>query len=278
MRASISARDYFPRGLFQPSGSFRFSMDALLLSAFAARMRREDTNRHDCGTRLLDLGCGCGVVGFGCMILQCNTVARGLDAQAELVEAAMRNSALLGFENSYAAYRADLEQVSDPACFTAIPGCGNPFDLVTANPPYRVPGSGREPSSMARRAALFGGPENLRAFCRAAALALKDGGLCCMIFPFARTSELCDILAQHGLMAEKLLTVTTRPEQGPLLSLVAARKKTPGQTAQKPLNLPGLLIYSTSGRLKSLSAEALEFCPFLDPARAEYNSSSESMP
>ena len=75
------ARRAFPAGLEQPEGSFRFSVDALLLAAFAA------SRTADVTIRFIDLGTGCGVVGLAYLLLKSNK-CRGacMDCNPELID------------------------------------------------------------------------------------------------------------------------------------------------------------------------------------------------
>ena len=93
------ARRAFPAGLEQPEGSFRFSVDALLLAAFAA------SRTTDVTIRFIDLGTGCGVVGLAYLLLKRNICQSfGMDCNPELIAAAQNNTAKLGFSDR-SAYR-----------------------------------------------------------------------------------------------------------------------------------------------------------------------------
>ena len=86
------ARRAFPAGLEQPEGSFRFSVDALLLAAFAV------SRTADVTIRFVDLGTGCGVVGLAYLLLKGNKCRGfGIDCNPELIAAAQNNTAKLGF-------------------------------------------------------------------------------------------------------------------------------------------------------------------------------------
>lgn len=248
------ARAYFPRGLFQPEGSFRFSLDALLLAAYAARLRPD-------WRRLADLGCGCGPVALGVLLLAESPRGRealGLELREELLEAARLNSARLGFRGVFKAERADFADYA--------PGkLSGTFDLVVANPPYRLPGEGRQPPSEARRAALFGGPETLAAFIRAGCSLLTPGGTFCLVFPFKRLDELAGRIAAEGLAVSEALPVRTREDAGPGLVLLSARagedkNKGLAVKTQKPL-----ILYQSASSAggRSLTSAALAFCRFL---------------
>ena len=246
------AREHFPRGLFQPEKSFRFSLDALLLAAYAARLRPD-------WLRLADLGCGCGPVALGALILSGAKPGRealGLDRQPELLAAAKKNAALLGFEAVCSVEQADFANYEPGAARDS-------FDLVTANPPYRLPDEGRLPPSPLRRAALFGGRENLAAFVRAGRVLLAPEGLFCLIFPAGRADELTSLLAVEGLALQAACPVFSREASEPSLVLLAAQKygerNKLAWREQKPLRLYCSL--PSGGTI--LSGEALDFCPFL---------------
>ena len=93
-QAQARARLYFPRGLTQPQESFRFSMDALLLSSFVKTKK----NSH-----LLDIGTGCGVIALGLLLSNPEITALGLDIDEDLIASAVKNAAMLGFENNFSA-------------------------------------------------------------------------------------------------------------------------------------------------------------------------------
>lgn len=248
-----AARDFFPRGLIQPAGSFRFSLDALLLAAFAAKVLETSAQ----APLLLDLGCGCGVAAFGLMLQRPEFSALGLDKQAALLEAARANAARLGFGARFRALEIDLEKPDAPAKLERL-FAPRRADLVMANPPYRLPGSGRLPASESRRQALFGGAGNLAAFVRAAALAAGPTGTVCMIFPCARSAELAARLAEEGLQTAWHLLARNKAGEEPFFSLIAARAKvSPADAA----TVSELVLYGAGAA--GLTEEAVRFCPFL---------------
>ena len=142
------ARRAFPAGLEQPEGSFRFSVDALLLAAFAA------SRTTDVTIRFIDLGTGCGVVGLAYLLLKRNICQGfGMDCNPELIAAAQNNTAKLGFSDRFALHTGEL---ADTRFLENLRMEASPVQLVMANPPWRLVGSGRLPATEARRKALFG--------------------------------------------------------------------------------------------------------------------------
>ncbi len=222
----MDAREYFPRGLIQPAGSFRFSADALLLADFAGTKTARPV-------RGLDLGCGCGVVGFGVMLCMPRAHFIGLDIDARLIEAALENAARLDLADRYTALCGDLKQHKNIPELKA-----GHFDLVVANPPYRKNGSGRLPPSELRETALFESHGDLDIFVAAAARALKNGGRFCCVYSAERLAELCAALGAAGLTPKRLCPVHSKAgEAARLLLMEAKRNARPGLKWEPPLYL-----------------------------------------
>ncbi|MCL2124052.1 MAG: methyltransferase, partial [Desulfovibrionaceae bacterium] len=161
MYSSMHAAD-FPRGLIQPEGSFRFSADALLLAAFASGEEAR---------RAADLGTGCGVVAFGLALRFPQIRCTGIDAEAALIEAARANAGALGLEARVDFVRGDVADAGLPAG-PERESC----ELVTANPPYRISGTGRRISSPTRQKALEAPQGALADFAGAAGFLLRHHG------------------------------------------------------------------------------------------------------
>lgn len=242
-------RARFPRGLAQPTGGFRFGADTLLLSAFAhAHLKR--------GAPLsgLDLGTGCGAASIGLLLLRpdeplCLT---GIDTGPEMVDAANQNAAALGLSSHFQPLLADAGHFRSPA----------PCHFALANPPFRVPGTGKPCPDDARHRARFEGPGGFDAFAACAARNLRTGGHLFLVHLAERLPELICALAEHGLRTRRLLPVQGQAGQAPRLALVQA---TLGGGQGLALEAP-LLLYGADG---SLTPQAAAFCPFLlaNPAR-----------
>jgi tRNA1Val (adenine37-N6)-methyltransferase len=228
-------------------------MEALLLASFTLRHGEKSG-------LLLDLGCGCGVVGLAVLISAPHLRVCGLDIQQELILSARENAAKLGFSHEYTAACVDLAGAGEaetlPEYF--LPG---KVGLVAANPPYRLPGQGRLPKSASRKTALFGDRENLRAFIRFAALMLAPSGKFCLVFPFARLDELKNELAAQSLYVADILPVRIREDEAPRWSLLAAAKNMTPQKSQA--FSPALTLYTGPKALREISKAALSFCPYL---------------
>ena len=236
----------FPRGLVQPEGSFRFSADALLLAAFAP---------GENARRAADLGTGCGVVAFGLALRFPDLACTGIDKDAALIAAARANARTLGLDARTEFVQADVADAK------LLAGVGREhYELVTANPPYRVAGTGRRISSSTRREALEAPQDALGDFADAAAFLLRHHGRFACVFLPARLSDLFAALRSARLEPRRLRCVHPRPGAQAGLVLVEARKDArPDMRIEAPLTL------HADGRGHGLSPEALAFCPWLGP-------------
>lgn len=245
-RSAIDAKKKFPRGLIQPPGLFRFSEDALLLAAFAQPAIKE--------TRLLDLGCGCGVVALAVLLNAPGCTALGVDINGEMLTACNENAELLGLRQSITTSRADLRSAEErrriPPDF---------FDLAYANPPYYQPERGRLSREAGRRSARFDEAGLLPGFLSAAYRGLKNKARLALVFPAARVPELLQSLRAARLEPRRMRPVHSRAGKNAHLVLLEARKDVkPDMVLEPPL-----ILHKGSGVGTRLTEAALDFCPFL---------------
>jgi tRNA1Val (adenine37-N6)-methyltransferase len=237
----------FPRGLEQPETGHRFAVDSLLLACYP---------RVQAGARVLDLGTGCGVAGLGLLLAGSETSIQvlGLDIDAEMVRSANANSRRLGLEHRFRAQRLDLRAMREEAEIGP-----ESFDLVVANPPYRRPSSGRMPPDAAKRVARFELEAGAEDFVRAAAYAVKNRGKAALVYGTQRLPWLLELLSRHRLEPKRIRFIHGRERLPARLALLEARKNGgPGLEIEPPL-----LLYEPDPKAQRLTAQALEYCPFL---------------
>lgn len=180
--------------IIQKRKGYRFSLDALLLAHFAGLCE---------GERVVDLGCGNGIVALivagrgGC------TQAVGIDIQEACVALARRNARLNGLEERTAFLCADLRR---PEALPPPASC----DCAVFNPPYRRLRSGRmnptEEKALARHEIAGSAAD----FLTAAARLLKAKGRAVAIYPASRIVELLTRMRQAHLEPKRLRIVHTR--------------------------------------------------------------------
>ncbi|MGM0610011.1 MAG: tRNA1(Val) (adenine(37)-N6)-methyltransferase [Thermodesulfobacteriota bacterium] len=239
-----SQRDLFPRGLCQPANGFRFAIDALLLSAFVVPKDHSS---------ILDLGCGCGVIGLGLLLLhpKKNLQVHGIDKQSEMVCCARENISRLNMHDRLTVSRLDIEtQTSQMA--------NEEYDLVLTNPPYNISKSGRKPKNSSKLISSFGtgGKEPLDLFVHNAKKSLKNKGRLALIFRSERTQEILVCMDQNGFALKRMRFIHGhKNKKSRLVLMTAIKNATPGDCrTESPL-----ILYKND----TLTPEALQFCPFL---------------
>ena len=239
-------RELYPRGLLQPESGFRFSLDALLLACYPGIGKNSE---------ILDLGCGCGVVGFGLLLLHEGKHIRvtGVDVVPEMVEYALENAWMLGLQSGFSAIDLDIKNIRGTR--DILP---ESFDQVVVNPPYRKTGEGRCSPKQDKNVACFEQETGLQDFVRAAAYALKNRGRVNFIYPAESGLNLLQSLLEYRLEPKRMLFVHSRRfDPAGFVLLEAVKNGGRGLTVQPPL-----FLHTEQGN--AYSGEALEFCPFLE--------------
>lgn len=169
--------------LMQPEAGHRAGLDAVMLAAAAP---------VGTGARVLDVGCGGGVVGLCIAARVADCQVNGLDINPELVSLALGNAARNSLADRYHAATADLM-----GAHSAIEAAGlkrESFDVAVANPPFY--GEGRATSaSAADRARANVMPEGgLEQWIRFMATMAKPGGWIAIVHRAEALGELLDLL------------------------------------------------------------------------------------
>lgn len=203
----IRLDDLFVHGwrLYQDTDGFCFGTDAILLSAFAAEKKF---------TRAVDLCCGTGILPHLLASYPCAEQVCGVDLSVHCVDLALRSVALNGLEDRVRILCEDLRETSLAA---------GKWDLVTANPPYFAPGTGKRARS---------GVEESRSeiscsfddVARAAARLLKFSGRFCFIQKPENLARTVRAVSAVGLEPKVLRLICPRADRAPELFLMECRK------------------------------------------------------
>ena len=128
--------------LAQATHGHRAGLDAVMLAAAA---------KVGPGDRVLDAGCGSGVVGV-CIAARVQAcLITGIDINPQLVEMANDNAARNGFSARYRAVAHDL--TGAVAGLQALGVARESFDAIVSNPPFFCDGEGTASSGVLRRQA-----------------------------------------------------------------------------------------------------------------------------
>ena len=194
----------------QPRHGYRFSVDAVLAAHFAVPKP---------GSRVLDLGCGCGVIGLILAHRHPTLRVIGLEMQEALAAAAEDNIITNGFADRCRVIRGDLRAIQTLMRPESV-------DLVVCNPPYQKQGVGRvnmdDQAALARHE-LHG---DIADFVRAAAFCLANRGRAVFVYPARRTITLLAALDANNLAVKRLQLVYSYPgvDESARLVLVEAVK------------------------------------------------------
>ncbi len=133
-----------------------------------------------------------------------------------------------------------------------------PTQCVIANPPYYTAHSGRLAQQESYTLALHAQSDTLEIFCKAAYDILSHHGYFFMIYAPQALPEALVTLKKCGFGVRSLLPVHTRAHKSAQWILLLARKD-----AQDDLKIEKALCLYDHEKEKSLSNEALLFCPYL---------------
>ena len=205
----------------QDENGFPLSTDSVLLAAFAAGIR---------AGRILDLGCGAGVLEVLLAASHPGAEIRGVEIQPEAAALCRRNLVANGLPDGNILC-ADLREYR--ALFPA-----GVFDLVISNPPYFTPESGYAAPDERRAAARTEGNCSLDELCAAAAYLCRWGGAFALVHRPERLSEICCAMTAHGIEPKRLRLVQYSAERAPNLLLLEGRRGgRPGLRLEPPLLL-----------------------------------------
>lgn len=218
-RLSDETRDTLFAGrlhCLQHRNGYRFSVDAILAAHFSPL---------SAGSKVLDLGCGCGVIGLICLYRWTEHIARlaCLELQSGLAELAARNMVVNGFaaesfravsgdivdgdtiERRVKVVQGDLLHILD--FFPA-----ETFSHVICNPPFYKKNSGRpchdEESFIARHQVYC----TLAEVVAAAAAVVKNRGKVVFVYPATGLPALLSALHSHHLVPKRLQLVYSYPD------------------------------------------------------------------
>lgn len=206
--------------IIQAKSGYRFSLDPVLLCAFA---------RVEVTDSVADLGTGAGVIPLVLAAWSGASRIVGVEIQPALADRASRSVRLNGLEDRVEIVEGDLRRIAE-----VLPQ--GSFDAVLSNPPFRRAATGRAAPVAERAAARHELAGGLDDFIDAAAFLLKGKGRLYIIHLAERLAELLEAMRRGGMEPKRLRTVHGRQGDPARMVLVEGRKGgRPGMTVEAPL-------------------------------------------
>jgi tRNA1Val (adenine37-N6)-methyltransferase len=180
--------------VIQKKTGYRFSLDAVLLAHFAARIP---------AASIIDLGTGSGIVPLILARKQANATIVGVELQPGLADMARRTIALNGLTDRVSIVQDDLREIRRRFSPSS-------FDLVVSNPPYYPLDNGRinpdEEKAIARHEIMA----TVQDIIRASSYLASSAGAVLIIFPATRLMDLLTALMASGIRPRALRIIYSR--------------------------------------------------------------------
>lgn len=216
--------------LIQETERFCFGIDSVLLTGFAAP-------RIMAGSRVLDLGCGNGVLPVLLSAKTDETLFTGLEIQEEAVSLAEKSVQLNGLTQRIRLIHGDLCAVGDYVSRSS-------FDVCISNPPYVKAGSGR---GYKNRSLLVSRSEEACTFedvAKAASFSLKRNGRFLFVHRTIRLPEIIKTLMENSLTPREMRLIYPKEDSQSDMFLMNSVK---GAGMEMKV-LPPLTIYGSDGK------------------------------
>ena len=215
----------------QHKAGYRFSIDSILLSGYIRPGKKD---------RLMDLGCGCGIIS---LMLACRFPALrlfGVEIQPALASLARKNV----IENKM----GDRVQIIESDMNALSPQISEgPVDIVFCNPPFGRSRSGRINPNMERALARHEIKVSLEGVIAVTRRMLRTGGRFFTVFPAERITDLLCHMRAHRIEPKRIRMVQAFATSLPNRILVeGVAEGRPGTVIDPPL-----VIYRGEGEYTS---------------------------
>ena len=195
--------------IYQQTDGFCFGTDAVLLAWFAGEKKFSSG---------IDLCGGNGIIPLLLSVRPCCRKIVGVESDPEQADLARKSFEYNGLSDKLRSEQADLRQIYDDPRFS--PGKA---DLVTVNPPYFSPESGKV--SQGKKAQARSEIScTLDDVCKAAAYLLKNSGRLCMINRPERLTDIFSAMKNNGIEPKRTRFVCSRAGAAPVLVLAEGIK------------------------------------------------------
>jgi len=180
--------------IIQKKAGYRFSLDAVLLAHFAARIP---------AASVIDLGTGSGIVPLILARKSASARITGVEVQPGLADMARRSIELNGLSGQVTIAQGDIRELA-----AVFPSAS--FDLVVSNPPYYPLDNGRINPHQEKAIARHEIKATVEDVIRVAHYLAADSGSVLIIFPAKRLIQLLYAFKTAGLKPRCLRIIYSR--------------------------------------------------------------------
>ncbi len=214
--------------LFQHKSGYRFSADAVLLSAFVSTQRLK---------KIADFGAGSGIIGLLLAKKYPSAEITLIELQEGLVKLAEKNATLNGLEERVRIVHSDIKKLKFGQDVL------HTYDLVVSNPPFRKTKTGLVSPSDEIAVARHEISLPIASLMKSALSLLKHHGRLCIIHLPERLAEVMTAMREHHLEPKRLRFVhSDAGSEAKMVLIEAVKEGKPGLLVENPL-----FMYSEAG-------------------------------
>ena len=211
----------------QNAEGYRYSIEPFLLAHWV---------RPSEGSRILDVGTGCGIIPLLLLGRQTNLQIKAVEIQNSLYQSAVENVKSNGWSDQIQIFEGDFRTIAEE-------WEPETFDWILSNPPYRKANSGKINPCPGKAIARHELSLTLETLTTVSAPLLKPGGKIALAYPFHRLEEVMNQLRKIQLNPTRFVRVFGNEKAAPKICIVEAVK---GDAPRIPLE-ETLTLYHADG-------------------------------
>jgi len=194
--------------LFQPERGYRYTIDPLLLC---------NQVQPPPNSRILDIGCGCGIIPLILGFSYPDTAITGIEIQTQLAELSQKNSVENQMEDRIHIINKNILDISPL-------DTDGQFDLIVSNPPYKKAKTGRLNPNHQKAVARHEIELTISTLYSKAAQLLKPMGRITLIFPADRLFDLYTAMASTPIRPEWIRFIHVSSKKNAMRAILSAVK------------------------------------------------------
>lgn len=185
--------------------------------------------------RILDAGCGCGLISLMMAQRVADAQITGIDIETNAVREAKLNAQDSPWGNRIAIQEKDFGSLSYD--ISVNPSAYAPFDLIVSNPPFFD--SGVNPEVSSRMLARHAGTLSPAILVKHAGKMLSEGGMLSFICPATQSESLITLAGRNGMGLYRAASIRGNPNTTPKRNILVFRRQE--EREDNPLPAPGTL-------------------------------------